>query len=128
MAEKHVCVHQMWSNYGFRGSYRDCGKTAMFDRDGKWYCGIHDPVAIAERLDARNAAINAKWEARLASNKAARDREAERDRRAAMFDELVAALEKIAAIENEQFGGDWDEIEAARLIAITVLAKAKAAL
>jgi hypothetical protein len=54
-------------------------------------------------------------------------RAAERDRRAAMFPELAAALEKIAAIKNERFGGDWDEIEAARLIAITVLAKAKAA-
>lgn len=30
---------------------------------------------------------------------------------------LVEALRKIAAIEDEMTGGDWEEIEAARLIA-----------
>lgn len=39
-----------------------------------------------------------------------------------MSEQLAEALRKIAAIENEQYGGDWDEIEAARLIAITALA------
>lgn len=33
----------------------------------------------------------------------------------------IAALERIAAIENQDFGGDWDEIEQARQIAVKAL-------
>jgi hypothetical protein len=40
-------------------------------------------------------------------------------------DELVAALEKIAAIEDKLFGGDWDEIEEAREFANQALAAVK---
>jgi phosphopantetheine adenylyltransferase len=43
------------------------------ERDGKWYCGTHDPVMVKARRDAQDA----KW-------------------RAGMFDELVAALHQIA--------------------------------
>lgn len=35
--------------------------------------------------------------------------------------ELVVALKKIAAIEDKAFGGDWDEIEEARGIAVEAL-------
>ena len=34
---------------------------------------------------------------------------------------LEEALREIAAIENEMVGGDWDEIEQARVIAIATL-------
>ena len=40
-------------------------------------------------------------------------------------DVLVKALEKIAAIENREFGLDWEEIEEARHIARAALASAK---
>jgi len=38
-------------------------------------------------------------------------------------DELRDALEKIANIEDKMYGGDWDEIEFAREIARSILAK-----
>ena len=40
---------------------------------------------------------------------------------ASRIEELEAALEKIAAIRNEDFGGDWDEINRARQIARAAL-------
>ena len=36
--------------------------------------------------------------------------------------DLHAALKRIAAIEDKMFGGDWDEIEEARNIAVDALA------
>lgn len=39
--------------------------------------------------------------------------------------ELLGALEKIAAIEDGYYCGDWDEIEEAREIARAAIAKAK---
>lgn len=38
--------------------------------------------------------------------------------------DLLEALQKIAAIEDQQFGGDWDEIIEAREIANAAIAKA----
>jgi hypothetical protein len=41
------------------------------------------------------------------------------------FPDLVMALEQIAAIENKEFGPDWEEIEEARKIANDVLGRVK---
>ena len=38
---------------------------------------------------------------------------------------LLEALKQIADIPNEDWGGDWDEIEEARLIARAAIAKAE---
>jgi hypothetical protein len=43
------------------------------------------------------------------------------------FPDLVKALEQIAAIENKEFGPDWEEIEEARKIAHDVLGRVKGA-
>jgi hypothetical protein len=43
------------------------------------------------------------------------------------FPDLVKALEQIAAIENKEFGPDWEEIEEARKIANDVLGRVKGA-
>jgi hypothetical protein len=43
------------------------------------------------------------------------------------FPDLVKALEEIAAIENKEFGPDWEEIEEARKIANDVLGRVKGA-
>lgn len=36
----------------------ECGKPGKVERDGKWYCGIHNP----ERAEVRQAERNAKYE------------------------------------------------------------------
>ena len=38
-----------------------------------------------------------------------------------LAEQLEAALRRIVAIENKDSGGDWDEIEEARQIALNVL-------
>ena len=38
---------------GWRTRYKQCAKAGKVERDGKWYCGIHDLVAKAERDKAR---------------------------------------------------------------------------
>ena len=45
-------------------TYRACGKTAKFERDGKWYCGIHDPAAREAKNLAKTAAWHAEWDAK----------------------------------------------------------------
>ena len=42
----------------------------------------------------------------------------------ALNQELLEALEKISAIENQEYGADWEEIEEARDIADAAIAKA----
>jgi hypothetical protein len=37
------------------------------------------------------------------------------------YERVVAALRAIAAIENKMVGGDWEEIEEARAIAVRAL-------
>jgi hypothetical protein len=43
------------------------------------------------------------------------------------FDEMLAALQSIAAIQDESYGSDWQEIQEARDIANNAIAKAEAA-
>ena len=61
------------------------------------YCGLHDPVAVAEKRAKREAAWRAKWDAEQAAWKAKQDaRElAERAERA------IEALRQIAAGHND---------------------------
>lgn len=72
MSEKHTCCGSVYSlGFGF-----PCGKTAKFERDGKHYCGIHDPVACKAKDDAKRAKRNAKWNAKWnAETKARKDAE-----------------------------------------------------
>lgn len=44
-----------------------CDKSAKVVRDGKSYCGIHDPVKIKAKQDERRAASVAKWNRRWKS-------------------------------------------------------------
>ena len=57
MSEKQACDAATYP----RGHYRTvpCGRTAKYERNGKWYCGAHDQVKRKEREDRRQA----KWDA-----------------------------------------------------------------
>lgn len=93
MSEKKTCCAKVYSP----GSYRrlPCGKTAKFERDGEWYCGIHDPVRVEERRKARYEADLARWDAECAARKEKEAAAVEQERRAACYGELLAALEEI---------------------------------
>ena len=47
--EKHQCDEKYY--HGHRA--QRCPNNAKVERDGKWYCGIHDPVARRAKSKAR---------------------------------------------------------------------------
>jgi hypothetical protein len=54
------CSAKVWSGW----SHYPCSKKAKVNRNGKDYCGIHDPQKVA----ARNAKQEAKWDAQRRLN------------------------------------------------------------
>ena len=52
--EQHQCEGKVFEDYS---SHR-CRNNASYERDGKWYCKLHDPVAIKEK-EAKRAE---KWD------------------------------------------------------------------
>lgn len=66
-----------------------CSRNGKVERDGKWYCGQHDPVAVEERRAARSR----RWDEEDARREAVRKEARIRRERA---DLCVTALEGIA--------------------------------
>lgn len=60
----HTCEAVRWQRGHFH-SYV-CGKPAKIERDGKWYCGIHDPVRVDTKRAERDAEVNRQWAVRTA--------------------------------------------------------------
>lgn len=86
--EKHTCCAEIRSGDGWHSRKEACGCKASVERDGKWYCRRHDPVAIKEKDNARRA----KWKQELRENiKAQRIKAAAPDMLAA----LKAALDPL---------------------------------
>jgi hypothetical protein len=88
--EKHKCCGSVWP----AGAYRSypCHHNAKVERDGKWYCGTHDPVAIKEKQDKKKAESDARWKASQKLQAEAAAKRNEQERRAACFPELLEAL------------------------------------
>jgi hypothetical protein len=59
MSDKHTCCANRFNGY----RRYICGKTAKAERDGKWYCGIHDPVRLKAIRDKTYARYRAESEA-----------------------------------------------------------------
>lgn len=85
---KHTCDGKVWD--GWR--YHQCSKNAKVERNGKHYCGIHDPVARAEKNAAKESAYLAECAAKELAQATAKEARAEIERRAACYDELLEAL------------------------------------
>lgn len=67
------CEGKIWREH----HHVQCSHEAKVNRDGKDYCGTHDPVRRKEKEAARNAKWDAEWEAskaRAAANCLARNR------------------------------------------------------
>jgi len=43
---------------------RNCTKKPVVERDGKWYCKIHDPEYVEARRAKQSAEADARWKAR----------------------------------------------------------------
>lgn len=46
-----MCCEKVWGGY----YHHTCGRTAKVEVDGKYYCGIHDPIKRKEKEDERDA-------------------------------------------------------------------------
>lgn len=87
-----------------------CSRSATVERDGKPYCGQHDPEAIESRLKAERAAWDAKYDRKKAARRlelAAPDLLAAlkgilhiADRKAAEFEAAHAAIAKAEGAES----------------------------
>lgn len=55
----HFCAASVFSGGSFRG--HPCGKAGKVERDGKWFCGIHDPVKRDARRETDRKAREADW-------------------------------------------------------------------
>lgn len=53
-----VYPKEQWGAFHGHG----CARKATIERDGKWYCGLHDPVNVKLREDKNSLIANAKWE------------------------------------------------------------------
>jgi hypothetical protein len=91
-----------------------CGSEIVGDKDPS-YSAMHSAVQL--EIDKALGVVTTQGIGKLIQR--AVDAET-----AKLQSELAAArkaLEEIAAIEDQEFGGDWDEIEQARQIAIAAL-------
>lgn len=95
--EKQRCCNTKWTYGGYR---RACTKTAKVERDGKWYCGVHDPVARAEKAEARLEQWRTKAQADIKARAEKESAAAEQKRRADLYDELVEALKEMHSITS----------------------------
>jgi len=94
-----VCCKPVYSPGALIGNRcHPCGAKAKHIRDGKPYCGRHDPVARKAKDDAKTAARAAGWERLNASRAKAAAEAAEQKRRAECYDDLLAALTDLADI------------------------------
>ncbi len=90
---KHTCCARVQKNYLFHL----CGKTAKFERDNKWYCGMHDPIAVAAKYAKRKEA----HEENLRAFYKAQEEKKETQRRADLYPELLDALKMMVIIARE---------------------------
>ena len=106
-----------WRSSGFHSI--GCSRTATI----KGYCKQHYPPNKEARRKKRDEESTRRWKARQATAERTAAANAERDRRAGCFDELVAALE--ALFNYQAIMGD--EVHALRVMkqACAALAKAK---
>jgi len=54
-------IHQCQANVMSGYHTHQCMNTAKVERKEKWYCGIHDPVAIRQKDRARRDKFDKKW-------------------------------------------------------------------
>ena len=72
-----------------------CSKSGKIERDGKWYCGTHDPVRIKEKREERGRKWSERFRAQREDGEQRERDEAEQKRRADLFTELLSALDGI---------------------------------
>lgn len=93
------CCARIWNDQWLK--YRTCSRNAKVDRDGKHYCGMHDPVYQAKAREEREA----RWQAEM-------DERARLHRLHSAAPDLLEALEEAVAYPTT---GNWYEKAAAAI-------------
>lgn len=62
MSDGQMCCARVFRNDSPWTKSEPCKKKATVERDGKHYCGIHDPVSRQEKQEARNAKLRKKMD------------------------------------------------------------------
>ena len=117
-AKAEECCAEVFRGY----HYYPCGKKGKVQRNGKWYCGRCDPDKVA----AREAERQAKWDAELKAYEAERKAERIRDARAAAFPAIVEALRELLRVDDDWHGSVNSEMATARNRSRAALAQADA--
>lgn len=106
------CCVRVHSKLSYRG--KPCGKAAKVVRDGKPYCGMHDPVQVKARREKSYLEWKEREDANSAASAKAEAERAERDRRAGCFDDLLAALAVMTGLVRLKYGNIdadvWGEV------------------
>lgn len=76
-----------------RGWGQSCRRQATVERDGRHYCGTHDPVARKARQEERDTAWRARYDAETRARAAQRERE--------RFNAVVGDLARAAGATTE---------------------------
>ena len=87
---KHRCETRIFTGMAFHGHL--CNRPAKVERNGKHYCGTHDPVSVAEKRAKRDAEWRAEEDRQNAVAIFRASIQTENERRLALFDEMLAAL------------------------------------
>ena len=117
---KHTCCAEVGSGF----MYFPCGKNAKVERDNKWYCGTHDPVAVRERQVKRNTEWRTKLDAVYAAQRKRDAEEKEAKRRADLYPELLDALKEMVA--SYEYEGSSQNPSLLRAVSVIEKAEGKA--
>lgn len=117
-----TCCALVWSAGAWR-SY-PCQKPAKVERDGKHYCGIHDPVRRAEKQAVRDAEFSARIESKRQARMTADAERAETKRRADAYPALLEALVRLMKWAEPIAGDNRDKVAEAEEIASVEQARA----
>ena len=93
MKTKHTCEGHVFSDHWSR----PCGKSAAHEYEGHWYCKTHHPPTVAAKSAARSEWRQAKWDAEREAARAKKLTADEQKRRADCYDDLLGALDGLAA-------------------------------
>lgn len=80
---KERCVARVYSGSSFGG--HSCQRPSKVERNGKWYCGIHDPEYVAAKRATQEELWRAKWAIKDAAHKAVGERKAALETNAARY-------------------------------------------
>ncbi|MGZ3235751.1 MAG: hypothetical protein ACXU8A_00075 [Burkholderiaceae bacterium] len=109
MSEVKTCCAAVYSGDTWHRRSKPCGKKAKFDRDGKHYCGTHDPVTRKAKQDASleefRRKCNARNEAHNAPFNRIKELELELSALRLKLEDLVDAADAVISNEEHAFSG-----------------------